>query len=212
MTTPDRDLLAALAEPFDPAEVDWKPQAVKDNRALAVAYVDARTVMDRLDKVLGIGNWQTAYRQLAAGVVCRLSARIAGEWVSHEDVGSFSDQPDEGDKLKAAFSDALKRAAIHFAVGRYLYSLPKQWCDYDPHKRQFVKTPSLPAWALPKRAINAEQRANLARLIEATGTDEEAFNHHFGCRGLAQLPATLYAKAVEQLERKRGQRKVKKEG
>jgi hypothetical protein len=184
---------------------------VKDNRALAVAYIDARTVMDRLDKALGVGNWQTSYREIGHGVVCTLSVRIVGEWVSHEDVGSYSDQPDEGDKVKAAFSDALKRAAVHLGIGRYLYSLPKQWCDYDTHKRQFVKTPSLPAWALPQRVIDADQRANLVRLIEATGTDEAAFNQHFGCRGLAQLPATLYAKAMEQLERKRGQRTVKKE-
>jgi hypothetical protein len=51
--------------------------------------------------------------------------------------------------LKAAFSDALKRAAIKLGVGRYLYRLPSQWVDYDPTAGRFVKTPQLPAWALP---------------------------------------------------------------
>src|SRR5215468_3518622 len=103
-----QDLARLLAEPFDPAEVEWKPQSISGSRALAVCYVDARAVMDRLDAVLGVGNWQTAYREGPDGVVCRLQARgPSGEWFSHEDVGGFSDQPDRGDRLKAAYSDAL---------------------------------------------------------------------------------------------------------
>jgi hypothetical protein len=39
---------------------------------------------------------------------------------------------------------------VKFGVGRYLYRLPAQWVDYDPHKRQFVKPPQLPKAALPK--------------------------------------------------------------
>jgi hypothetical protein len=35
-------------------------------------------------------------------------------------------------------------------VGRYLYSLPKQWVDYDPQKKRLTGTPQLPAWAVPK--------------------------------------------------------------
>jgi hypothetical protein len=34
--------------------------------------------------------------------------------------------------------------------GRYLYRLPAQWCDYDPAKKRFVKTPALPSWAMPR--------------------------------------------------------------
>jgi hypothetical protein len=142
---------AALAAPFHPDEVGWKPQSVKGNRALAVAYIDARTVQDRLDDVLGVGGWQDEYQILQDGsVVCQLRLHLGGEWVTKTDVGSPSEQPDGGDRLKAAFSDALKRAAIKFGVGRYLYSLPKQWCDFDPVKKQFVQTPRLPDKHLPK--------------------------------------------------------------
>ena len=49
--------------------------------------------------------------------------------------------------MKAAFSDALKRAAVKFGVGRYLYRLPAQWLDYDSQKRQFARPPTLPDWA-----------------------------------------------------------------
>src|SRR5262245_34672485 len=42
----------ALAAPFDPLDVHWKPKAVSGNRALAVPYLDARAIMDRLDSVV----------------------------------------------------------------------------------------------------------------------------------------------------------------
>jgi hypothetical protein len=147
------DIADRLAEPFDATEVKWKPQSVKGNRALAICYIDARCVMDRLDEVVGPGNWQDEYTVLPGGeVVCRLSVRFADSWVTKTDVGGESEQPDEGDRVKAAFSDALKRAAVKFGIGRYLYRLGHQWCDYDPVKKQFAQKPQLPAWATPKPA------------------------------------------------------------
>src|SRR5688572_20459963 len=153
MTTDVKTLTDALANPFHPKDVKFKPQMVKNNRALALAYVDARVIQDRLDDVLGVEGWQDDYQILDDGsVVCRLRLRLGDEWVTKMDVGGPSEQPDGGDRMKAAFSDALKRAAVKFGVGRYLYRLPSQWADYDPQKRQFARTPTLPPFALPKRA------------------------------------------------------------
>lgn len=144
---------ADLAAPFRPDEVEWKAQTTKENRALAVAYIDARCVMDRLDAVVGVDGWQDAYDLLPDGnVVCHLQLRLDGEWITKTDVGGESDQKDMGDKRKAAFSDALKRVAVKFGIGRYLYSLPAQWVDYDPQRRQLKGTPRLPDWALPQTA------------------------------------------------------------
>ena len=146
-------LVEQLSEPFDPREVQFRAGAVNGNRALALAYINARTIQDRLDRILGLANWQDDYECLADGsVVCRLRLRLGGEWVQKTDVGGPSDQSDEGDRRKAAFSDALKRAAVKFGCGRYLYRLPAVWVDYDPRKKQLVKLPTLPAWALPGRA------------------------------------------------------------
>jgi hypothetical protein len=145
---PDVDVNAitqALAAPFDLGEVKFKPQTVSGNRALAVPFVDARVIQDRLDDVLGVMGWQDSYECLPDGsVVCRLKVRLGKEWITKEDVGGQSEQPDEGDRRKAAFSDALKRAAVKFGIGRYLYRLKPQWVDYDPQKRQFLRTPSVP--------------------------------------------------------------------
>ena len=145
-----QSLAAALSSPFEPREIKFKPQMVKNNRALAMAYIDARLIQDRLDEVLGVENWQDQYDILTDGsVMCRLRIRLGGRWITKSDVGSPSEQPDSGDRLKAAFSDALKRAAVKFGIGRYLYRLPAQWVDYDPVKKQLTQLPQLPAFALP---------------------------------------------------------------
>ena len=102
-----QELTAALAEPFEPREVKYKPQMVKNNRCLAMAYIDARLIQDRLDDVIGVENWEDGYKILADGsVMCRLSVKLGDQWISKTDVGSPSEQPDGGDRLKAAFSDA----------------------------------------------------------------------------------------------------------
>lgn len=127
-----------LAEPFPAGEVQWRVEALsKDKRrAMVVPYVDARTVLDRLDEVLGPSGWADSYEVLEAkeanyAVRCRLTLLD----IAKEDVG-------EGDSLKAAFSDALKRAAVKFGIGRYLYRLDKQWVDHDPDSGRF-KAPEL---------------------------------------------------------------------
>src|SRR5579864_3580127 len=142
-----RDLLA----PFEAHEVKFKPAVVSGSRALALPYVDARVIQDRLDEVLGVAGWQDEYECLPDGsVVCRLRLHLGGQWITKMDVGGPSEQPDEGDRRKAAFSDALKRAAVKFGIGRYLYRLPSQGVDYDSRKKQFAKAPTLPPSALPK--------------------------------------------------------------
>jgi Rad52/22 family double-strand break repair protein len=146
----------ALSAPFAREEVRFKPQAVKGNKALALAYVDVRVIQDRLDEVLGVENWQDEYQLLPENsVMCRLRLRIGRRWITKMDVGSPSEQPDGGDRMKAAFSDALKRAAVKFGIGRYLYRLQAQWVEYDPMRKVFTQTPKLPESALPVRRVAA---------------------------------------------------------
>jgi hypothetical protein len=164
----------ALAAPFDAGEVRFKPQTVSGNRALAVPFVDARVIQDRLDDVLGVMGWQDNYECLPEGsVVCRLSIRLGSEWITKMDVGGQSEQPDEGDRRKAAFSDALKRAAVKFGIGRYLYRLKPQWVDFDPQKRQFVRRPSLPSPGAAKNA-NVEKKGEKAKMEVVAGVGQEA--------------------------------------
>src|SRR5262245_56783419 len=90
-----QSITPALAGPYDPPQLQLKPQVVQDKRALAIVYADARLFMDRLDGVLGAGGWRDEYEELPDGtVICRLSCRIAGEWLTKMDVGGPSDQKD----------------------------------------------------------------------------------------------------------------------
>src|SRR5262245_49743139 len=154
-----RRIQEQLAAPFPVEALGWKPQTISGNRALAVPYIDARDVQQRLDDVLGVAGWEDAYEVLLDGnVVCRLRCKLGETWVTKCDVGGQSDQPDEGDRRKSGFSDALKRAAVKYGIGRYLYGFPAQWVDYDPQKRQLVGTPRVPAWAVPQPPGPADGR------------------------------------------------------
>jgi hypothetical protein len=160
---PQIQLLArALAAPFDPKDVKFKPKVVKANRCLAMAYIDARVIQDRLDEVLGVESWQDHYEFLPDGsVICQLRLKLGDHWISKSDVGSPSEQTDSGDRVKAAVSDALKRAAVKFGIGRYLYRLPAEWVEYDPVSKQIVQTPQLPAFARPQNRFNTQTQAQV---------------------------------------------------
>lgn len=103
------------------AEVQYRP-APGGNR---FAYIDARQVMDRLDKVVGPGNWQSHFFVQADGSVeCTITVYNS----SKADVGYKNnpkaqpgDNTYEYEPLKAAYSDALKRAAVQWGIGRFLY-------------------------------------------------------------------------------------------
>ena len=142
-------IFARLAAPFPPEDVKFRPGATNGDKALALAYIDARAVMDRLDQVMGAANWQDSYRAGAAGgVLCRLELRIDGEWIAKEDGADNSDI----EAVKGGISDALRRAGVKWGIGRYLYNLPNIW--HPTEKRgnsvRFIGAPVLPKWALPE--------------------------------------------------------------
>jgi hypothetical protein len=192
-----KTLTAALAAPFRSEEVHFKPGVVSGNRALALPYVDARAIQDRLDEVLGVDGWQDDYECLPDGsVVCRLRLRLGGEWVTKVDVGGPSDQPDGGDRLKAAFSDALKRAAVKFGVGRYLYRLPSQWVDWDASKKRFAKTPTLPAPATNGNGISEAQWVKLQDMLRTQNIPARDLLAHFNAKRPRDIPAARFDEAM----------------
>ncbi len=115
--TQHRDLFAALAAPFDSDEVKLRSQSGRQ-----LHYVTARTVMNRLDDVLGPENWWDDFVPLEHSVICRLTIRLPdGTTLTKSDAGGYAGMADPGDDDKSGFADAFKRAAVKFGVGRYLY-------------------------------------------------------------------------------------------
>lgn len=117
MPTDHIELFAALAAPFRAEEVRTRPQGTRQ-----IKYVTARTVMNRLDEVLGPAGWWDDYAVFEHSVVCRLTIKLPdGTTLTKCDAGGAAGMADQGDDDKSMFSDALKRAAVRFGVGRYLY-------------------------------------------------------------------------------------------
>ena len=104
--------------------------------------------MERLDVCLGPDKWKDEYTLVEGGYLCYLSIKINDEWITKVD---GADGLMKGDNaVKGGISDALKRAAVKFGIGRYLYKLPQFWVDLKPGGKYLAQTPNLPPWALPK--------------------------------------------------------------
>lgn len=145
-------IFSALKEPFDPKVISWRVGATdkEKTKGIALAYVDARDVMKRLDDVMGL-DWQCRYP--FAGC-CEIGLRINGEWIWRSNGADETDV--EG--VKGQYSDAFKRAAVLWGVGRYLYYLPNVWAAIKAQGRSYVLAaqPELPKWALPKPKEQAQ--------------------------------------------------------
>jgi hypothetical protein len=127
-----QEIYDALAAPFPIECVSWRvgPTNEKNRkqddplRGQPLCYIDARTVMDRLDSVVGFDGWQNTYTPgVATSIVCNIGIRVAGDWIWKSDGAGQTDM--EADK--GALSDAFKRAAVRWGVGRYLYDLKAPW-------------------------------------------------------------------------------------
>lgn len=116
--------------------------------------------MDRLDDVVGHWNWQAENIALPNGIIgCRIGIRHpeTGRFLFKGDgAGPTGDLTKESQRemaQKGGMSDALKRAAVLWGIGRYLYDITAPWIILDDH------------WKIPDSELPA-----LRRLL--TGTKE----------------------------------------
>lgn len=166
----DTALLRQLKNPLDPKFVKWRLGATNRDKTkgIALAYIDSREVMKRLDDVVGVGNWQDRYIPVDGGFICEIDLYIADRWVTKSNAaGNTKVEP-----IKGGASDAFKRAASMWGVGRYLYYLPNVWVDIknvgsiDRPSYAIAEVPELPDWALPTSHIErwedvAEMQADM---------------------------------------------------
>jgi len=178
-------LVAALEEPFDPAEIKWRvtntckvggSKGPRD-RGQLLAYADPRAYTDRLNALFTPSGWTRDYnvqmvqnferkergateRTITAKIVVTSKVTIFGLGTH---VGLGEEWADNDNAGTAAEAQAFKRACSCFGLGRYLYDLEGQWVDLDEKKRP-LETPRLPDWACPKRQeLAAHDGANSHR-------------------------------------------------
>lgn len=189
----DRDQLFRLHIPFHASDVEWRLSHSGESNgklwAMALCYVTNRAIMERLDAAVGPENWRNEYKPSpCGGVLCGLSINVGGEWITkwdgsgNMDASSAPGGLSQSDAAKGTLSGAMKRAAVQWGIGRYLYNLPEGWatCYEDTKRGQFRgKTknkkafswdpPELPKWALPD---GTERARTVAMPEDAPEPDE----------------------------------------
>lgn len=131
-----QELFDELCRPFASEEIDWRVGSTTGDKTkgMALAYMDARAVMDRLDGVCGPGGWQCNYAVTGPVAVCNIGVRMpSGDWIWKADGAGATDVEGE----KGMLSDALKRAAVRWGVGRYLYEMKSPWVAIVPMGKSF---------------------------------------------------------------------------
>lgn len=103
-----------LAKPFDAADIKQRP----GRGNMTFSYVDARAVMQRLDDVMTPGGWDFTSAVIPGTDIVKGTLTVGG--VVREDYG-YPNSENDDEPIKAASSDALKRCAVMFGIGRHLY-------------------------------------------------------------------------------------------
>ena len=130
---------ATLTAPILPNEIEWRVQSqTSTGKLIVVPYINNRCVMHRFDAAFGAENWTSEFREIANGFLCRLTVTINDRQVYREDGASKTNiEPEKG-----GISDAMKRAAVQFGLGRCLYDYPRVMIECDG---KFI-----PDWAYAK--------------------------------------------------------------
>ncbi len=229
----DQELFEQLCEPFPTEIVEWRvgPTNARANGGIAskgqaIAYIDARAVMDRLDAVCGIGGWQRTYSQGVGNgsIICNIGIKVSsGEWVWKSDGAGATDMEAE----KGAMSDAFKRAAVNFGIGRYLYEIDAPWIDLENGKHIPKSTrkqlddlhdkAAQKIWWGNRRdefseskqpqnpqsgPISEAQADILNKMLAQTKTDAAKFLKYFKADSIDVFPAAKFSDAVEMLKKK----------
>ncbi|GAB3567179.1 hypothetical protein GCM10027578_17540 [Spirosoma luteolum] len=116
--------LNALTAPLTAHEVEWRVQSqTKDGqKIIVVPYITNRCVMQRFDEQFGWAGWQNEIKEIEGGFLCTITAILpGGEIVKKTDGASRT----AVEPVKGGISDAMKRCAVQFGLGRGLYDFPK---------------------------------------------------------------------------------------
>lgn len=157
-----------LSRPFDPSDLEWYVGMTTQDktRGLALPFITNRAVQDRLDEVCGIDGWRNEYKALKEADIFDRDGTIKGkkfsylcgisvwnedrrEWITKWDGAEETDI----ESLKGGLSSAMKRSAVQWGIGRYLYYLDSPWVEIEKKGNSYIIKANqeliLPSWALP---------------------------------------------------------------
>lgn len=169
----------------------WRVQSFSKHKpqATCVPYIDSRDVQDVLDKHC---NWSDRYYSVNGMLFCEITIYADGIEYKRSDAGSESNV----EAQKGQSSDAFKRAAVKFGIGRFLYSKKmvylkadavktsnnypsvvdcngkKVW-DITKHINQFTNTPTQTAQPAPTDNRKWLTESQLNATLKATKEQAE---------------------------------------
>ena len=111
-------------------EIECRVNQINEKGLTLLLYKDARSDMNMLDEVVGAENWQCKYEEHKGTLFCYIGIRVENEWIWKGDAGA----PSNMESQKGEASDAFKRAAVRWGLGRALYSSPFIWVDSSQYK------------------------------------------------------------------------------
>jgi len=173
-----KEIIKQLKAPFKECEIEWRVQSSGKSGsgfwAMVMPYVQNRAIMDRLDEVVGADKWKNELSPVQGGFICGISILYNKEWITKWDGADNT----AIEATKGGISNAMKRSAVQWGMGRYLYHLDVEFAETTPDKTKgyrkaktknketfYWKVPTLPKWAVASEKIELE----LERLSDATG-------------------------------------------
>jgi hypothetical protein len=186
-----------LQAPFDEADLEYRvAQSGQTSSGLWVkyfVYVTNRAIQDRLDAVVGATRWRVDFADWRGNSqLCHLALFVdeLGEWVTKTDGAGDTDF----EPIKGGISNAMKRAAVQWGIGRYLYKLPDAFADVSTSKPTgegwhfckvgaancWWKPKPIPRWALPPVDLeNARDMRDVSpHLVPVTDTASAECNYY----------------------------------
>ena len=203
----------ALSQPFNQNDLEWRVQATGDYNgspwARIIAYVTNRAIQQRLDDVVGINGWKNEFMPLpnsvGNGAMCGISIKFGDEWVTKYDGADNTNI----ESTKGGLSASMKRTAVQFGIGRYLYDIEAHYAEcimeeayknlkrhekdmYEKAKTKsekvfYWKPPQLDARFLPKQHLSKKTYETIKKLIEETKTVKSEVCELFGVDELMDL-------------------------
>lgn len=159
----EMEILEAFGKPFPASDISWRLQYVDKEKleGFAVPYLDARAIADRLDEVVGPFRWKPSYtpwhdyvtnqgRRPSQLCTIYIYDEERNEWIGKADGAEDSDI----EPIKGGLSDAFKRAAVRWNIGRYLYKFQTVWVKAKKQGSSFV--------------VDSSEKDNLKRIYNET--------------------------------------------
>ncbi len=207
-------IMRELSQPFTENNLEWRAQQVggtpQKPNVMILAYVTNRAIQSRLDDVVGTFNWKNEFdvlpNSVGDGALCGLSLRFDNEWITKYDGAENT----AIEAIKGGLSGAMKRAAIQWGIGRYLYDVDAMWADCltqeqykalpyhdkqnysygasrDKSVKVYWKPKKLDAKFLPQKYITPSIVKSITDLAEETHTKMEAILENYGVDDIRDL-------------------------